>query len=105
MPRAVAAGSASRSGRTPTTSVGDGRCSGCPAASSTGARGGIVLRTASRIPGRRPGTMTLGLHCTFQADPVQRSPNRPVYVHTAPFSPRSTDAPNCARAAVPRWLI
>src|SRR6266702_6361794 len=104
-PAAVACGSLSRYGFTPTTSAVDQTWSGWPAASRTDCRWWVVEITASRRPGPRPGLITLGLQTIFQPGPSRRSQRVPRYIHGAPSWPRSTDAVKWAVAMPRDWLI
>src|SRR6266567_566309 len=49
--------------------------------------------------------MTLGLHTTFQVDPIIRRAKFPWYCQGAPLRPRSIEASNCAWPASPCWVI
>src|SRR5712691_2587294 len=88
-PAAVAAASLSRYGFTPTTSAVDRTWSGWPVASRIDWRRWVVEITASRMPGPRPGLITLGLQTIFQPGPSRRSQKVPRYIHGAPSWPRS----------------
>ena len=76
--RAVAPALARLPGHTPSTYTGARTCSALPFASSTGARSGNWVITASLSPGPRCGLMTLGAHTTFQVPPTLRIPNLPL---------------------------
>ncbi len=89
---AVATGLVTLSGLTPTSTVGERGISGLPEESSSGARPGTVVRTASRSPTPRPGTMTAGDHATSQPPPCRRSVKWPWYVQGGPPLPRSIEA-------------
>src|SRR6266516_580952 len=49
--------------------------------------------------------MTLGLHTTFQVDPIIRRAKCPWYCQGAPLRPRSIEASNCAWPLSPCWVI
>ena len=62
---------------TPATNTRVRLASGRPAASSSGARRGVVVTTASRYPGFSAGLITLGLHTTFHVEWIRCSVNTP----------------------------
>src|SRR5258708_5631858 len=76
-PSTVRAGFLSRPGYTPTVYTVEAGESGRPCASSNCPRAGMVSMTARRSPGRSPGTITDGLHTTFQVAPTRRSGKLP----------------------------